>query len=108
MSLAPGEQRTLAEIESRLRTSDPWLTSMFSLLSADKSRPVMRPATAGGMRPRGRARMIVLAALSVTLIAGCIVMAMHSASRAVPAGTGHSSGTSSVSVTARDAGAPHG
>lgn len=97
MSLAPGEQRTLTEIENHLRRSDPRLVAMFGLLSAGGVRPVMRPSSTELQGPHGRPRLIILAVVGMALIIACIAMAMNSASHAVSAHAGHGPGTSSTS-----------
>lgn len=66
MSLAPSEQRALAKIEDRLRTSDPRLAVMlatFTVLAAH------RPAPHRPRRSRGRLRLTcTLAAIAATTI----------------------------------------
>lgn len=76
MSLAPGEQRSLAEIESHLRRTDPVLVAMFTHFTAGslEERP---PHTRARRRVQGRrARMIILVALSLALIAASIAVAV--------------------------------
>lgn len=104
MSLAPGEQRTLTEIENHLRRSDPRLAAMFGLLAAGSVRPaagsvrpVMQPSSTELPGPHGRPRLIILAVVGTALIIACIAMAMNSASHAVSARAGQGPGTSSTS-----------
>jgi hypothetical protein len=94
MSLAPGEQRALAEIESRIRRSDPSLAALFTLLSgADaRKRPGCEFPPRRSPELRGRTRALFLLVASATLLVACIAMTMAAVSREVPAGDGHGSG----------------
>ncbi len=86
MSLKPREQRTLAEIESRLRRSDPELVVMFTRLARGDRRwasimgrhPLRRP------RQGSRARTVILITLGAILLIACIAMAVATAGHAVP------------------------
>jgi hypothetical protein len=102
MSHAPGEQRTLAEIESRLCRSDPAFAAMFSLLGeADRRRrPVGRRLPRPTLGPGGGARLITVLAVGVAFLVTCIAMAMVSAAHATPSHDGHGRGVSPASVYA--------
>jgi hypothetical protein len=102
MSLAPGEQRSLAEIENHLSRTDPVLVAMFTHFTAEGlgERPLHTP---GRRRTQGRrARMIILAALSVALIAASIAVAVAVAlhRRAAP-GARAATGPVSAYISAR-------
>lgn len=98
MSLAPNEQRTLTEIENRLRRSDPRLAAMFGLLTTGGVRCVMQPSPADGPRSHGRARMIILGAVGVALVIACVLMAVISAHTGTPPIGGHGGGVASTGV----------
>ncbi len=86
MSLAPGEQRALTEIESRLRESDPQLDAMFARFASK------------GPRGRGEARellsswrsfpteltRIIAVAVGVALLIACAIAGAISTSHAGP------------------------
>lgn len=82
MSLAPGEQRTLSEIESRLRRSDPELAAMFERLDGDgigqRSPLAGPPRCAQGLGVRSVVVLIAICALFV----GCLAIALVAASDA--------------------------
>ena len=98
MSLAPGEQRTLAEIESHLCRSDPVFAAMFSLLAeADtRKRPVRErlprhpPGAADG------ARAIIVLAVGVLFLIACVAMAAVAAAHATSPQDGHGQGVNPV------------
>ena len=88
MSLKPREQRTLAEIESQLRRSDPELVVMFTRLARGDRRwaslkerlPLRRPERSS------RARTVILLAVGAVLLAALIAVAVvtSGAGNAVP------------------------
>jgi hypothetical protein len=86
MSLAPGEQRTLAEIESRLGRSDPQLVAMFDRFTVEDTPKgsALRPMLRCPPGPGGRARLIILIVVSVTLLAASLAVGMIAASRTAP------------------------
>jgi hypothetical protein len=94
MSLAPDEQRALAEIVSELRRSDPALAAMFTILiKAAGRKPTARellprreptPTDRGQTRRTVLARTITLFAVCVALAIACIVLAATATSRAGP------------------------
>jgi DUF3040 family protein len=88
MGLVPGEQRTLAEIESQLRRSDPRLAVMFASFAADgaRRRPLRDRLAARRPASLSRARLIVLIVTSVTLIVTCVAVAIAATSRTAPGG----------------------
>jgi hypothetical protein len=102
MGLAPGEQRTLAEIESVLCRSDPAFAAMFSLLAeADRRK---RPA-GGRLRrhplgPVDGARLIAVLAVGVAFLVTCIVMAVAAAAHGTPSQDGHGRDVSPASIYA--------
>ena len=87
MSFALGQRRTLAEIESQRRRSDP-AAALFALVAAEDTRrrpsPPRAPVSAPGSRYR--TRLIILFAVSVVLALACIALALAPGSRAGPAG----------------------
>lgn len=96
MSLKPREQRTLAEIESQLRRSDPELVVMFTRLA----RGDRRWASIMGrhpLRPRqgSRARTVILITLGAVLLIACVAMAVATAGHAVPRRGGYPSSAGS-------------
>ena len=77
MSLAPGEQQTLTEIESRLRRSDPKLAARLALFRRRALRgkgPAREFLSPWRARPRWAIRIALLAVL---LCAGAI-LGVHS------------------------------
>jgi hypothetical protein len=94
MSLAPGEQRTLAEIESQLRTSDPRLAAMFTRFAAMRARrrPFRGRLSRWAPGPDGRAR-IILVAVSVALLIACAIAGVIATSHASPLRAGHAPGS---------------
>lgn len=86
MSLAPGEQRTLAEIESRLGRSDPQLVAMFDRFTVEDTskESALRRMLRSSPGPGGRVRLIILVVVSVTLLVASIAVAMVAASRTAP------------------------
>ncbi|MBO0732339.1 MAG: DUF3040 domain-containing protein [Acidimicrobiaceae bacterium] len=120
MSLAPGEQRMLAEIESQLGGSDPGLAAMFARFTAEGARmqpllwrapllwrlPRCHRAPGHGERgygesghgePGSLARMAILIAAAVLVIATCVAVAVVGVSHNTPSRGGHGSGQSPVS-----------
>jgi hypothetical protein len=84
VGLAPGERRTLAKIESRLRRSDPQLAAMFAALA--EQAPQRRPI-ALIPRPEGRAlfaAVSVAVALFAAALAAAVVAALITPSRPGP------------------------
>lgn len=71
MSLVPGEQRTLTEIESGLRKSDPELAAMFARLPDGRARTPCRR----------RASIVILVAIC-TLFFLCLAIALVAAAHA--------------------------
>jgi hypothetical protein len=94
MSLASGEQRTLAEIESRMRESDPAFAAMFTLLAdADtRKRPARECLPQRPLGPDDSARIIIVLAVAVIFLITCIVMAVVAASHVAPPQDGHGQG----------------
>ena len=73
MSLAPGEQQTLTEIESRLRRSDPKLAARLALFGRRALRgkgPAAELLSPWRARPRWAIRIALLAVL---LCAGAVL-----------------------------------
>jgi hypothetical protein len=76
MGLAPGEQRTLTEIESHLRRTDPDLAAAFALFSSQGSQrrgPIGGFLTPWVMR-RGR---IIRITVVVALLAACLAVGIY-------------------------------
>jgi cytochrome c-type biogenesis protein CcmH/NrfG len=76
MSTAPGEQQVLAEIESRLRRSDPALAARLALFRrhAGRGRGAARaPSPSGGPRRRLSAVNGVIVLLAAVLLAVVII-----------------------------------
>lgn len=96
MSLAPGEQRTLAEIESHLCRSDPAFAAMFSMLAeADpRKRPAPEPWPRRMLGAADGARAIIVLAVGVIFLIACITTAVVAASHASPPRGGHGPGVS--------------
>lgn len=96
MSLAPGEQRTLAEIESRLCGSDPAFAAMFTVLAdVHTGKPPARerlPRHALGAADSARA--IVVLAVGVIFLVVCVAMAVVAAAHAASPLDGHGQGVS--------------
>jgi hypothetical protein len=95
MSLAPGELRTLAKIESELDRSDPGLVALFARFARRERR---RRSLLDHLRPfgrtrGGRARMLVFVAVTATLLIACVATGVTAASRAAPSRGGHGTGT---------------
>jgi hypothetical protein len=103
MSLAPGEQRRLTEIECQLNESDPGLAAMFARFAVEgrQQRPMlMRPQSCPPERSGSRTRMIILCTVTVALIIACVV-AVSSASRGSPQRGGHGPGVSPAGAYSR-------
>jgi hypothetical protein len=98
MGLASDEQRTLAEIESRLHKSDPTFAAMFSLLAeADtRKRPARERLPRHVLGVAGGARAIIVLAVGMLFLIACIVMAVITTSHAIPPPDGHGPGVSLV------------
>jgi len=98
MSLAPGEQRTLAEIESDLCGSDPAFAAMFTVLAdVHTGEPPAReclPRHAFGATDSARA--IIVLAVGMLFLIACIVTAVITTSHATPPHDGHGPGVSLV------------
>lgn len=94
MSLAPGEQQRLTEIESQLRRSDPGLAVMLARFATHdgQERPVLSCQPGRPPERRSPARMLILIATVVTLIITCAAMAVTAASHADRARGGHGQG----------------
>jgi hypothetical protein len=76
MGLAPGEQRTLTEIESQLRRTDPDLAVAFALFASQgvqRRRPIGGFLSRWAMR-RGRIIRITVLAIVVALLAACLAV----------------------------------
>jgi hypothetical protein len=89
MSLAPGEQRTLSEIERQLCRSDPELAAMFEFASYRLPQPwcaSQRSRQPGWSLPS--VRMIILIALGAALLVACLAIALVAASHAIPQWSG--------------------
>ncbi|HVT66619.1 MAG TPA: hypothetical protein VHF26_02640 [Trebonia sp.] len=82
MSLAPGEERTLAGIESELSRSDPGLAGMFALLAADGIRKliVRRCLRRQGSGADGRIPVTIRVVVRVALLMARMAAAMAVAS----------------------------
>jgi len=103
MSLAPGEQRTLAKIERELDRSDPGLVALFARFARREGRRQRRRQRArrgllvhrrpSGRTRGGRARLLAFAAVTATLLIACVATGVTAASRAAPSGGGHGTGT---------------
>ena len=91
MSLKPGEQRTLAEIENQLRSSDPELVVMFTRLARGDRRWAAPKERLPPRHPeRGsRARTVILLAVGAVLLAAFIAVAVVTAGHPVPQRDGH-------------------
>jgi hypothetical protein len=79
MGLAPGEQRTLTEIESQLRRTDPDLADAFALFASQGIRrrgPIGRFLTPWAMR-RGWIIRITAFAVVVALLAACLAVVIY-------------------------------
>jgi len=79
MGLAPGEQRTLTEIDSQLRRADPNLAAAFALFD---SQGFHRRGRIGGfLTPRAmrRGRVIRITAFAVVaaLLAACLAVGIY-------------------------------
>jgi hypothetical protein len=98
MSLAPGEQRTLAEIESRLRESDPALAAMFSLLAETdrRKRPAAERLPRHPLGAAGGGRAIIVLTVGVLFIIACVTIAAVAAAHATSPHDGHGQGVSLV------------
>jgi hypothetical protein len=89
MGLAPGEQRTLTEIESQLHRTDPNLAATFALFASQDLRrrgPLGRFLTSWTMRHRRAIRITVLALVAAlaACLAVCIYLACHHVGAHVP------------------------
>jgi hypothetical protein len=89
MGLAPGEQRTLTEIESQLRRADPSLAAAFALFASQglqRRGPLGRFLAPWTTRHRRVIRITVLTVVAV--LAAClavgIYLACHQAGAHVP------------------------
>jgi hypothetical protein len=79
MGLAPGEQRTLTEIESQLRRTDPDLAAAFALFGCQGFRRRGRIGvflTPWAMR-RGRVIRITAFAAAAALLAACLAVGIY-------------------------------
>jgi hypothetical protein len=96
MSLPPGEQRTLAEIESRLCESDPAFAAMFSLLAeADsRKRPALERPPRHTLGAADGTWAIIVLAVGVIFLIACVTMTVVAASHAGPPQDGHGPGVS--------------
>lgn len=88
MSLAPGEQRSLAEIESQLSRSDPRLAKMFARFTADglHTRSLLQLPPRSGLRRGARARVVILVIVSMTLFIMCVAVAVSIATHGAQPG----------------------
>jgi DUF3040 family protein len=78
MGLAPGEQRTLTEIESQLRRTDPDLTAAFALFTNQgfqQRGPLSGFLTPWAMRRRRVIRITVLAVVAALL--ACLAVGIY-------------------------------
>ena len=100
MSLAPGEQRTLAEIESCLCRSDPGLAAMFNVLARTdpRKRPARERLRRHAFGPASSARMIIVLAVGAAFLIACLVIAVLAATHSAPPQHGHGPGASPSSV----------
>ena len=74
MRLAPGEERVLAEIEARLRWSDPRLAAKLVLFGHRPGRgPTSELVSPWGRRRRQAIRILVLSAVIVMTVVGTAV-----------------------------------
>jgi hypothetical protein len=88
MSLAPSEQQILAEIENRLRRSDPGLAArlaLFSRRAARRKGPVRERLSPWRAGHRHLMRIVVVAATAVAAIVSIVLLARGSPGRG-PAG----------------------
>lgn len=101
MSLAPGERRTLAEIEGRLGESDPELATMLATFRAESTPGQTPRACMPSPEPRSGARVrIIVLAITVVLFIVCSIVAVVAAPNngQVPGGQGpHGGATTSGS-----------
>jgi Protein of unknown function (DUF3040) len=90
MGLAPGEEQTLTEIESRLRRSDPGLAAMFTAFSSQvvcrqgPVRELLSPWRPGSKRVL---RSVLLASLAALLVLGIVLGFLVTSHAGPPAGT---------------------
>jgi hypothetical protein len=79
MGLAPGEQRTLTEIDSQLRKTDPDLAAAFALFGSQGFQ--RRGRTAGFLAPsamqRGPVIRITAFAVVAALLAACLAVGIY-------------------------------
>ena len=101
MSLAPGEQQRLTEIEDQLRRSDSGLAAMFARFpaGAKRARPALMQLRGCSPGRAGRVRMIILIALGAALFIACIVVALSMASHVSQLQGGYSPGTNPASIS---------
>jgi hypothetical protein len=100
MSLVPGEQRTLTEIERKLGKSDPGLAAMlvrFTTESTPNRGLLWRPPRRGPGKGNC-ARMFLLVATGLTLLMASIAIALVAVSHSGPPTRGHNPGPSPVSA----------
>lgn len=79
MSLAPGEEKVLAEVEARLRRSDPRLAAKLALFGYRSGRGPAREALSPW---RGRRRQIVRKCILLSTLIAVVVMGTALAMRA--------------------------
>jgi len=100
MSLAPGEQRTLAEIESDLCGSDPAFAAMFTVLAdVHTGEPPAReclPRHAFGATDSARA--IIVLAVGMLFLIACVTMAVVATAHATSPQDGHGQRVSPASA----------
>lgn len=91
MSLAPGEQRTLAEIESSLCSSDPAFAAMFTVLAdVHTGKPPARECLPRrALRAADGARAVIVLAVGVLFLIACVTMAVVAATHAASPRGGH-------------------
>jgi hypothetical protein len=79
MGLAPGEQRTLSEIESQLRRTDPNLAAAFALFGSQgfQRRGRIGGFLAPGAMRRGRAIRITAFAVAAALLVTCLAVGIY-------------------------------
>jgi hypothetical protein len=91
MSLAPRQEQRLAEIESKLRWSDPWLAArlaMFRRRAAGRRGPAREPVSPWRASPRGARpgrRWIAWALLAASIILAVLFIALAARSGPAPA-----------------------